>query len=107
MILSTPVVAQPVDHHQHLFSPSAARLLGPDVAALLPHERGGPALTATRLVGYLDAAGIRGAVVLSVAYLFGSPSRKVEDEYAKVRAENDWTAAETAKYPERLRAFCG
>jgi uncharacterized protein len=38
--------------------------------------------------------------------MYGSPSRKVEDEYAKVRAENDWTAAQAAEYPGRLIAFC-
>lgn len=90
------------DHHQHLFSPAIIALLkpapGPDALRELPVEE---------LVGYLDSAGIRRATVLSVAYLYGSPSRQVEDEYARVRAENDWTAAQAAKYPERLRAFCG
>lgn len=55
----------------------------------------------------LDAAGIRRAVVLSVAYMYGSPSRTVTDEEAKVRAENDWTAAQVSKYADRLVAFCG
>jgi predicted TIM-barrel fold metal-dependent hydrolase len=31
----------------------------------------------------------------------------VADEYAKVREENDWTAAQAALYPDRLIAFCG
>jgi predicted TIM-barrel fold metal-dependent hydrolase len=31
----------------------------------------------------------------------------VEDEYAKVRAENDWTAEQAAQYPDRLTALCG
>ena len=44
--------------------------------------------------------------VLSGAYLYGSPRRSVEDEYARVRAENDWTGAQAAQYPDRLRAFC-
>jgi predicted TIM-barrel fold metal-dependent hydrolase len=30
----------------------------------------------------------------------------VENEHAKVRAENDWTAAQAALYPDRLLAFC-
>jgi len=38
--------------------------------------------------------------------MYGSPSRNVEDEYAKVRAENDWTAAQASLYPKRLIAFC-
>jgi len=39
--------------------------------------------------------------------MYGSPARTVDDEYAKVRAENDWTGAQAAQYPKRLRAFCG
>lgn len=74
------------DHHQHLFSPAIVQLLGTPT--------GGPsAITARDLVALLDSAGIRRAIVLSVAYLFGSPARTVEDEYTKVRAENDWTVA--------------
>jgi predicted TIM-barrel fold metal-dependent hydrolase len=73
------------DHHQHLFR---------------------PVLAARDLVALLDAAGIHRALVLSVAYMQGSPARTVVDEYAKVQAENDWTGAQAAQYPDRLRAFC-
>jgi predicted TIM-barrel fold metal-dependent hydrolase len=87
------------DHHQHLFSPVIAKLLS--------GGSGGPAqLTAGEVVALLDTAGIRRGLVLSVAYMYGSPSRTVEDEYAKVRAENDWTAAQVALYLKRLRVFC-
>ncbi len=65
-----------------------------------------PALTARDVVPLLDSAHIRRAVILSVAYMYGSPQRTVEDEYAKVRAENDWTAGQAAEYPDRLIAFC-
>jgi|KBSSwiStaDraftv2_1062776.scaffolds.fasta_scaffold330522_2 predicted TIM-barrel fold metal-dependent hydrolase len=88
------------DHHQHLFSPAIAERLS-------TAERTLAALTAQDLVAHLDAAGIRRATVLSVAYMWGRPSWTVEDEYEKVRAENDWTAAQAARYPGRLRAFCG
>ncbi len=55
----------------------------------------------------MDASGVRRAVVLSVAYSFSNPNKPaVPDEYAHVKAENDWTAGEVAKYPERLMAFC-
>ena len=94
--------AQPVplgDFHQHLFSDRIVALAGPD-AGLTP-------LDAQGLVTLLDAAGIRRAVVLSAAYMFGSPRRRVDDEYARVREENDWTAAQAARYPDRLVAFCG
>jgi predicted TIM-barrel fold metal-dependent hydrolase len=54
----------------------------------------------------LDAAGIERALVLSAAYLWGSPALSVEDEYASVRRENEWTLAQVAPYAKRLRAFC-
>lgn len=69
-----------------------------------------PADTATfpaqALVAQLDSAGIRRAAVMSWAYQFGAPSFDVTDEYPKVRAENDWTAQEAARFPDRLVAFC-
>jgi predicted TIM-barrel fold metal-dependent hydrolase len=88
------------DHHQHLFSPVIAALVSTDSNRF-------QALTARDIVPLLDSAGIRRAVVLSIAYMYGSPARSVDDEYAKVRAENDWTAREVAQYPERLVVFCG
>jgi predicted TIM-barrel fold metal-dependent hydrolase len=62
---------------------------------------------AADLVALLDKAGIQRATVMSTAYMYGSPNRVVEDEYNKVKAENDWTGAQAALYPDRLRAFCG
>lgn len=97
-----PRTAPLADHHQHLFSAPIIALIdpkpGPDALREIP---------VTELVALLDQAGIRRGAVMSTAYMFGRPSRVVEDEYAKVRAENDWTAAQVAKYPDRLRAFCG
>jgi predicted TIM-barrel fold metal-dependent hydrolase len=83
------------DHHQHLFSPAIAELIS------------AKPITAGDLIPLLDAAGIRRAAVLSVAYMFGSPSRTVEQEYQKVKAENDWTGREVARFPDRLIGFCG
>lgn len=61
-------------------------------------------IDAAKLIAMLDAAGIERAVVLSIAYWFDkdvdAPTLEI------VRAENDWTANETAKFPERLVAFC-
>ena len=91
-------VAPVADHHQHLFSPAIAALLATGSA-------GPPAITARDVVALLDSAGIRRALVLSVAYMVGSPARSVADEYARVRTENDWTGAQAAQYPDRLRAF--
>ncbi|MDQ3800857.1 MAG: amidohydrolase family protein [Acidobacteriota bacterium] len=64
------------------------------------------AATAEQLVAKLDAAGIKRAAVLSVAFWFGSAFRKTKDEYAKVKAENDWLAQQVARFPERLVGFC-
>jgi predicted TIM-barrel fold metal-dependent hydrolase len=91
------------DYHQHVFSAQAIALAGPD-AALTP-------LDARDVVALLDTAGIRKGLLLSTAYMFGSPrfqlDSRLDDEYARVRAENDWTAAQAARYPGRLIAFCG
>jgi uncharacterized protein len=85
-----------VDHHQHLFGPTAIALS----PALEPVD-------AARLVALLDEAGIRRAVVLSLAYQLGNPNRPpVENEHARVKAENDWTSTQVARYPDRLRGFC-
>ncbi|HEY1895408.1 MAG TPA: amidohydrolase family protein [Terracidiphilus sp.] len=89
--------AEIIDYHQHLFSPEAGARSSP----------GPKGIDASELVGQLDAAGIRRAVVLSVAYTFSNPNKaRVPDEYARVIAENDWTSAQVAKYPERLIGFC-
>ena len=93
--------APAADHHQHLFSPAIAGMLAREAG-------GGPSggIGAREVVALLDSAGIRRAAVLSVAYMYGSPRRTVEDEYAKVRAENDWTGAQAAASRGRLRALC-
>ena len=84
------------DHHQHLFSPALTALFSPP----------GRPFTAAELVPLLDAAGIRRAVVLSTAYTFSQPSRKVENDGEKVKADNDWTAEQVALFPKRLVGFC-
>lgn len=86
-----------VDHHQHLLSPALAKAWGQPEA-----------VAADRLIQLLDEAGIRTAVVMSLGYAWGSPalSPKPADEYMAVRAENDWTAEQAARYPDRLTAVC-
>lgn len=86
------------DFHQHLFSAQAIALAGPE-AKLQP-------LDAHGVVALLDAAGIRKGLLLSTAYMFGGPRYRLDDEVARVRAENDWTGAQAARYPARLIAFC-
>jgi len=75
-------------------------------AVATPGPRSVPPLTGSRLVALLDAAGIRSAIVLSLAYVWGSPSVPVEGEYMQVKAENDWTSQQVAAFPDRLRGFC-
>lgn len=73
-----------------------------------PGPRVGTPILAEQLVEQLDDAGIQRAAVLSVAYWFGNPDMPADpDEYAKVRAENDWTAQQATRFPDRLIAFCG
>ena len=75
-----------VDHHQHLFSPAVSKLS----SDVIP-------IDASDLIRRLEAADIQRDVVLSLAYQFGNPNKPpVPDEYAHVRAENDWTSQQVA-----------
>jgi predicted TIM-barrel fold metal-dependent hydrolase len=70
-----------------------------------------PAISGRVLLNLLDEAGVRQAVVLSDAYWFDaptyrSPGQTIEEMYPLVRAENDWTARESAASGGRLVAFC-
>lgn len=72
-----------------------------------PGPRGPESVGATQLIAQLDAAGIRKALVLSTAYWFSSAGgTPVENEQSRVRAENDFVAAEVARFPDRLVGFC-
>jgi hypothetical protein len=99
-ILRSQSVSMPmVDYHQHLVSPSAARLFD---NLRREGNRVPEARSAERLIADLDAAHIQRAVVLSTAYWFASPRIQREagaDEHADVSAENDWTAHEAERFP--------
>jgi predicted TIM-barrel fold metal-dependent hydrolase len=88
------------NHHMHLVSPAAAKLLTDPIP--------GAASAAEQLIAQMDEADIKRGVVLSTAYWFASTRmrRAPGDEYENVRAENDWTAREAARFKERLVAFC-
>ena len=86
------------DHHQHVFSPAYTEKFLPS---------GSNTITAQDLIGLLDKAGIRRAVILANGYSFGRPGSEPADEYAAVKADNDWAAAQAALFPKRLRAVCG
>jgi hypothetical protein len=66
--------APAADHHQHLFSAPIIALInpkpGPDALREIP---------VSELVSLLDSAGIRRAAVMSTAYMYGRPSRVIED----------------------------
>ena len=64
------------------------------------------AATAKQLIEKLDAAKIQRGVVLSTAFWFGGAFSKGENEYEKVRGENDWVAQQVSLYPDRLIGFC-
>ncbi len=85
-VVAAAIAAPRVDHHQHLLTPAMA-------------AEGQKPIDAAAMITMLDEAGIERAVLLSNAYRYIDP--------AQVKAENDWTADEAAKYPERLVAFCG
>lgn len=90
-----------VDHHQHLMSADGAR------QTTRPGGQPEEHLSAEQLVAMLDEAGIRRAVVLSDAYYFdGVDQLRGPDVYQKVRRENDWTAEQVARFPDRLVALC-
>jgi predicted TIM-barrel fold metal-dependent hydrolase len=83
-----------IDYHQHLVSPAFAPIVK------LPVRDG------RALLSELDAAGIRRAVVLSVAYSFADERKKLDDPDRLSRAENDWTSAQVAASGGRLIGFC-
>lgn len=111
-VLSGPASLEPVvppaDHHVHLWSSDARDLLvraqkavGQEVIA---EEQARP-LSAEDALAALDSAGIERGVLLSTAYFFGIPDVEVEDEYAKVRAENDYVGRQVEARPDRLVGF--
>jgi predicted TIM-barrel fold metal-dependent hydrolase len=90
----------PADHHVHIPTTTTADALSERVGAPIN------AMSADDAVALLDSAQIEQATVLSLAYFFGMPEVDVENEYAKVRAENDSVAQRAAQHPDRLVAFC-
>jgi predicted TIM-barrel fold metal-dependent hydrolase len=106
--VQTPAVgaAEPkpwrADHHMHLASADLCRRVGECLDSNHP-----PAVYAADAVRALDAAHVAKGVILSCAYLYGMRSLHLSQEEVarRVRAENEFTAAEIAKYPDRLAGF--
>lgn len=95
----TPVV----DHHMHIRSQSAAKILSEFQS---PKNDTVKATSADDAIRLLDSAGIEKGTLLSLAYFYGMPDINVKNEYAKVRAENNYVSSEAAKFSGRLYAFC-
>lgn len=112
LVLTLPLAvhaqsAPAADHHTHLQSPRAAKLLTEgEIVPSGSRKRIETPNTAADLIAALDAAGIRHATALSDAYRLGSPFVHVPNEAAEVDAENDWTLHQVALYPKRLIGFC-
>ena len=90
------------DHHMHLASPELCRLVGDCLESNHP-----PAVYAADAVRELDRTHVAKGVILSCAYLYGLPSLhlKPDDVAKRTRTENEFTAAEVAKFPTRLVGF--
>jgi predicted TIM-barrel fold metal-dependent hydrolase len=100
-----------VDHHMHIFSPEAARVLKISCARLgpvkCPPEISKNPSTGQEAVQALDHAGIQTGVLLSTGYFFGSPTvadLKL-DVPAETRAENTFVVDQAKGQCGRLIAF--
>lgn len=107
IVLDNPVV----DHHMHIFSPEAARVLKISCARLgpvkCPPEISKNPSTGRDAVQALNAAGIQTGVLLSTGYFFGSPTLAdlKLDVSAKTRAENAFVVNQARGQCGRLIAF--
>jgi uncharacterized protein len=90
------------DHHMHVASVDLCRLVGDCLDSNRP-----PAVFAADAIAVLDRANVSKGVILSCAYLYGMPSLhlKPQDIATRTRRENEFTAAEVARYPSRLVGF--
>jgi uncharacterized protein len=109
----TSVSDKSKSHIAHLFLSLKKKEGSWRIVAELPSFPGPPhrdPSTADHLIRQLDDAGIQKAVILSVAYQWGSDEGcrdcTEQEEYAKVTAENDYIAGQIGKYPNRLVGFC-
>jgi uncharacterized protein len=102
---SQPRFAPTADYHMHLSSQQIADEMSKLPAEILgdmkPRE-----LAGDDMIAVLDKAGIRKAYTLSMAYGWGLEFMQVGDkEYDLVKMENDFTAEQAARHPDRLIPF--
>ena len=90
------------DHHIHLASADLCQLVGECLPSNNPS-----AVYASDAIRALDEAHVSKGVILSCAYLYGLPSLHLtpREIAERTRRENEFTAAEVAKYPTRLVGF--
>ena len=100
-----------VDHHLHIFSPEASRVLGLICKELgprgCPPEVSHAPSAGVDLVRALDAAGIKQGVLLSAGYVFSSPELNEPDQDVarQTREENTFIVAQARASCGRLVAF--
>jgi predicted TIM-barrel fold metal-dependent hydrolase len=100
-----------VDHHMHIFSPEAARVLKIGCARVgpvkCPPEISKSPSTGRDAVQALNDAGIQTGVLLSTGYFFGSPTLAdlKLDVPAKTRTENAFVVDQAKRQCGRLIAF--
>lgn len=100
-----------VDHHMHIFSPEAARVLKIGCARVgpvkCPPEISKSPSTGRDAVQALNDAGIQTGVLLSTGYFFGSPTLAdlKLDIPVKTRAENAFVVEQAKDQCGRLIAF--
>jgi len=86
----------------HLASPGLCKLVGECLPSNDP-----PAVFGSDAIRALDEARVSKGVILSCAYLYGLPSLRLKpaEVASMTRRENEFTAAEVARYPDRLVGF--
>src|SRR4051812_11766078 len=100
-----------VDHHLHIFSPEASRVLGVICKALgptgCPPEVSHAPSTGADITRALDEAGIKRGVLLSAAYLFTSPELTEPGNAMErqMRDENEFVVAQARASRGRLVPF--
>lgn len=90
------------DHHVHLATADLCQRIGECSSSRTP-----PAVLASDAIRTLDEGHVDRGVILSGAYLYSVASLKLDTaEVARLaRRENEFTADEVAKYPDRLIGF--
>lgn len=96
------------DCHIHLISPDACSKFQDLHDESITGGLDIPATDADKVIEMLDQASVDKATVFSGAYFMAiEPIVALGgDEYANTKAENDWSAQQVSKYPNRLEFFC-